>query len=138
MYQQIINIYPVYKDSWTILSAETAEKHVDRSIFKYGQTGIPKEIKVFFHVENLKPGSREGITLLHNNKSYVGEISIDNTARTKLSWGKELNDVINTKLGYCSKYFIEDDRTTDEIVDRPYIKFTRVSDKAYKIELLIK
>jgi hypothetical protein len=138
MQQQIINVYPVFKDSWTLLSDEIAEKQVNKSIFKYGQVCISKEITIFFHVEGLKPGSSKKIELLHGPKSYAAEISVDITSRTRLTWGKELSNVINTKLAYCSKYFIEDDYTTEEIDDRPFIMFTRVSDAAYKMELLIK
>lgn len=59
-----------------------------REIYFGGQTGIPKEMTTFFHVENLEPGSRKKIELLHNNKSYAAEISMDITTKTKLSWGK--------------------------------------------------
>jgi hypothetical protein len=138
MQQQIINVYPVFKDSWTIHSAEIAEKHVDRSIFRYEQAYIPKEITAFFHVEDLKPGSSKKIDLLHSNKSYAAEISVDNTSRARLSWGKELSKVINDKMAYCSKYFIEEDCTTEKIDDRPFIMFLRLSDIKYKVEFLIK
>jgi hypothetical protein len=75
---------------------------------------------------------------LHDNKTYAAEISVDTASRAKLSWGKELNEVINTKLAYCSKYFVEDDCMTEEIDDRPFITFIRLSDIKYKIEFVIK
>lgn len=138
MQQQKIDIYPFYKDSWTIYNSKIAEKHVDRSIFMYGQTRLPKEVAAFLGSADLKHGYSKEIKLSHSNKLYIGEISTDTVGRTKLSWGKELRDVINAKLIYSSKFFIEEDCATDEMMNRPYIKFIKVSDILYKIELLFK
>lgn len=137
MQQQKFDIYPFYKDSWTIYNSKIAEKHVDRSIFMYGQTRLPREVAAFLGVEDLKHGYNKEIKLSHSNTLYIGEISTDITGRTRLSWGKELKDVINSKLIYSSKYFIEEDCSTDEMENRPYIKFIKVSDM-YKIELVFK
>lgn len=58
MQQQIINVYPVYK-----------------------------EITAFFHIEDLKSGSSKKAELLYGDKSYAAEISVDTASRAKLSWG---------------------------------------------------
>lgn len=138
MYQQIIKIYPFYKDSWIIISAKIAEKHIDRSAFIYGQTGIPRDIAHFFHADNLKSGEKIKAYLSFKEKLYDSEITMDITERIKLSWGKELRDEINSKLEFCSKYFIEDNCSTDEIQERPYIRFIKIRENTYKIEFIIR
>lgn len=138
MYQETIKVYPFYKDSWTIVSDKIAEKQVDRSIFKYGQFVIPKYIVYFFEADNLKPGNKNEINLFHSNKLYSADVTMDITEKIKLSFEKELKDVINTELFFCSRCFIEDDYATDEIKNRPYIRFNKVSENLYKIEFLIR
>ena len=138
MYQQIIKIYPFYKDSWIIVNSKIAEKHIDRSSFIYGQTGIPKDIAYFFHADDLKPGEKIKVYLSFKGKLYEGEITMDINERIKLSWWKELRNEINSKLEFCSKYFIDDNCATDEIQDRPFIRFIRIREDTYKIEFIIR
>ncbi|MDP4146978.1 MAG: hypothetical protein Q8936_21310 [Bacillota bacterium] len=131
-------MYPYYKDSWTLVSDKIAEKHVDKSVFKYFQTGIPKEITSFFEINTLGDDSKIQITLIHSNNVYDAVIYIDPKKRAKLLFGKELGSIINKRLTSWSEYFVNKDCTTNEISERPYIRLIKISGIRYNIELTIK
>ena len=48
--------------SWEIISDKIAIKNCDKSFFEHRVSGIPKEIRWFFNVENIQKGERIEIT----------------------------------------------------------------------------
>lgn len=76
--------------SWTILSSTEANKVCDKSVFEYNSSGIPKNVRAFFGVNNLKQRESIRITLIKGVKSFDARITNDPNNRTKISWNKDL------------------------------------------------
>lgn len=81
--------YPIYVNSWKIISTNTALKYLDKSAFIQG-SGIPKVIRNFFEIENMSKGKKKYIELRYKKKIYNGYFHMSNeeNSRTRLFWDK--------------------------------------------------
>ena len=91
--------------SWTIVDENTAIERTDHSLFNNGVTGIPIQIRFFFEVDNMEPGSTKNVTLVLNDKQYNAKIHRDNASskRTRMSWEKQLTNCFNSLFQFVVK-----------------------------------
>lgn len=85
--------------SWEIFNRNTATKQCDKSFFEYNGTGVPKDIKWFFGVENLSQGEKKDISIRFNETSYSAYFTIDKLDRARLFWSKELGEAVSIYKG---------------------------------------
>ncbi len=74
--------------SWTMLNNNTAYKKFDKSLFLHNGTGIPIDIRSFFHLTVIQPGGRKELDLRLDNELFNVVIETDkqNNPRTRLLW----------------------------------------------------
>lgn len=110
-------------DSWTLYSNLVSSKVLDRSAIIYNGTGIPREVRWFFGVEEFQPGDKREIYLLWQGKQYSGYIKMERNERTRLFWrGSKLVSIIEQLF----PEFASKARTTKrKIVDAPVITFLK-------------
>jgi 5-methylcytosine-specific restriction protein A len=74
--------------SWTMINSNTAYKKFDKSLFLHNGTGVPIDIRSFFHLTEVQPGGRKELDLRLNNELYKAVIEMDKqkNPRTRLLW----------------------------------------------------
>ena len=79
-------------DSWEIITKDKARKVCDISFFRYRGSTIPKEIRWFFGVEDIKVGEKKNLLLSFDNFEYDGYIAKANNGvgQTRIFWSNEL------------------------------------------------
>lgn len=83
--------------SWFIIDENFIIKKTDLSVFKSKGSGIPKDIRWFFEVENLSINERLDISLIYNKENYDAYISRESTlGRTRIFWHTDLDKQFNT------------------------------------------
>lgn len=103
--------------SWQILNENIALKKCDLSFFKYGQTGIPKNIAWFFECENLQGGDSKEIKILYKGTEYFWVLHCDRTKskRLNLRWNYEMQKIIQQDCNQgIDEYFLLLRKTRDE------------------------
>lgn len=82
--------------SWTVVSPKVAIKVMDKSALLHNGIGIPIDIRVFFDVEELGKGQNQKVTLIYEDKQYIGNIEFDkmNNPRSRLLWSSSLSGEI--------------------------------------------
>jgi DNA helicase II / ATP-dependent DNA helicase PcrA len=119
--------YPIRASSWKVESKILAFKRVDRSVYLYNESGIPKDILFFFDIEELQAGNKIEIKLSFNGNLYSGQLEIDLTKRAKIRWDKKLGEVVQNAISenvYKYKFH------------RLYMKFEKINSITYNIEFL--
>lgn len=113
--------------SWKIINSDIAIKKTDCSVYKYHGTGIPKDTKWFWNIEDMQKGERRDISLIYNDKKYKAYIKIEssNTMRARMFWSSGLI----RDLGGVHNYL-------NNIDEFPEMRFERYGNDQYKIELL--
>jgi len=91
--------------SWRLVSDSIAEKIMDRSAFIHRETGIPIEVRGFFDAHVLVESESMGITLTYKEVSYEGTIRMSINGRTKMSWHKDLADIIAREFSLVFKSY---------------------------------
>jgi len=86
--------------SWTVISESKASKKVDRSVFLYRMTGIPIEVRSFFEIENLSPGSKRDISLYYHGKEFRASLlmGIQDIPRTRMVWKSDFARLFGGKF----------------------------------------
>lgn len=130
--------YPYFSNSWIIDSETKSTKIIDKSCFKQG-SGIPKDIRKFFRIENLKKGERKHIKLIYKDNYYPAYFLMSNekSPRSRLFWNKEFIDNLNEAFPDYRKCLLNNekyDTISSEIL--PKIQFYKVNEKEYIIDLL--
>jgi 5-methylcytosine-specific restriction protein A len=123
--------YPVLSHSWTVLSKTHAVKKMDRSSFLHKGTGIPKEIRFFFTINEMTDqDSRRKVSLKNDNIFYFGEFQYISDGRTRLLWNKDFAELIATKY---PEHFNACVDGIEENLDFPILKFNRSGVDTYNI-----
>ncbi|GIM28437.1 hypothetical protein CPJCM30710_11030 [Clostridium polyendosporum] len=122
------DIFPIKLFSWTILSQNVFIKAMDRSSFIHHGTGIPREIRQYFNVSDLKQGENKNIVLIHNNVKYYARIEIDNmdSPRSRLFWKVDFANLINSKLPEWYDLYKKND---EPLEDLPQLRFEKLGEK---------
>lgn len=76
-------------DSWEVISGNIIIKNTDISVFKNKGSGIPRGIRWFWKVEDIKYGNKVYITIRYNLNEYKCYIEIDKVNRTRIKWKSE-------------------------------------------------
>ncbi|MCT4509773.1 MAG: hypothetical protein N4A48_13645 [Tepidibacter sp.] len=58
-------VYPHKSNLWCVESPIIAIKTLDKSAFVHKGSGIPKNIRGFFEIQNLNKGEKKGIILIY-------------------------------------------------------------------------
>lgn len=121
--------------SWEIISENVIIKNTDKSVFKEQGTGVPKEIREFFKVQNIKQKEKLFIKILHNSKEYEAYIVMESNdlARTRMYWYKDLSKVLNRYLPNYESYFINKSSDNKSV---PIMRLERKSDFTYKLDVI--
>lgn len=130
-------VYPIEASSWTIYSPSVFVKEMDRSSFIHHGSGVPKEIRQFFGVGNLKKGQVQNIILIHNNITYNARIGLDNidSPRTRLFWKADFANLIKCQLPDWYMYYQNKMETPEE---PPQLRFKKntVNDNTYFVDFI--
>lgn len=114
---KVINSY-----SWFI-DGRYAYKKIDKSVIIYATSGIPKEIRQYFDVENLKLGEKQNIILEYNSVMYSAYIEMQkNLKRTRLLWENDLQKQLLLKIN-------------EQSIGRRLLVFEYVSINHYKLSI---
>ncbi len=96
----------ISKYSWTIYPEKNLFiKKMDKSTFLHHGTGIPKEFKSYFDIENLKIGEKKEIQIKYFGEVMSAHFEIINLDRARLMWGKELREIICSRFPETYDYF---------------------------------
>ena len=106
---------------WRIINDNTVIKKGDKSFFEHRGTAIPKTIKWFFHIEDLKHGVRRSVVLRYQRNDYYGRFEVDSHNRSRLFWHSNLSERFQD-------YYLND--------QFPFVRFLRIQDNIYEVEFL--
>lgn len=86
--------------SWTVISKSKFLKRADRSVFLYGMTGMPVEIRSFFEIEDLLPGDKRDISLFYQDEEFRASLlmGIQDSPRTRMVWKSDFARVLIKKF----------------------------------------
>lgn len=91
------SLYKSY--SWTI-NRGIAEKKLDKSALEYRETGVPKDVCLFFGADKIPAGEKIQIHLVHYSKRFIAYLIKDSTSseRVKLRWDEGMGEFISKFL----------------------------------------
>jgi 5-methylcytosine-specific restriction protein A len=122
--------------SWTIHSDTIAVKKTDRSVFLHHGTGIPKQIRDFFEIADLKPGEKKPIILWHNNNRFHAHLEMTtlDSPRSRMLWRSDFSAVLQSTYPIWFNFF---NVGGVESEDTPSLKFVKrpVTDE-YDVEFV--
>jgi putative restriction endonuclease len=122
--------------SWHIIPNEAAYKRMDKSSFLHRGTGIPIEIRNFFHINSMKVGERRDIILSQGFTEYDAHFEMINekNPRTRLIWESDFQKFIQRKYPKWVDFFethVKHDNTTPILIlqqtgsiEKYIVKFT--------------
>lgn len=121
--------YPVQAFSWVIEDENAALKVLDKSAFLRWGTGIPIGIRPFFIEQEMKPGEKRDVILIHQGKKYSAYITLEaiSTARTRLFWSSDISKLLMIRFPYHYLQFSQDLETESKVI----MKFHRI--EGYKV-----
>jgi 5-methylcytosine-specific restriction endonuclease McrA len=131
--------YPIESYSWTIHSDSIAVKRMDRSSFLHSGTGIPHNIKFFFHVEDLVEEQKQEATLIYRGTAYSAHFQLDaQLQRVRLFWRSDFAALVKETLPEWYAVFADEAEMQGE-KDRPLLRFQRIPDRgsAYEIGFVV-
>lgn len=120
--------------SWEIITDDVAIKRADKSLFLYGVTGIPKEIRSFFLFSNAVMGQSREISVEYDNKVYKAIIEMDNNRnpRSRMFFDSEFKKVIQHEYPQVYESFKLDIKNKD--VELPKLELIRIQDETLVFE----
>lgn len=126
--------FPYESFSWRVISPTTFIKQMDKSCFQYNGSGIPQDIKYFFGIEDLKPGEKRKVLLIHSGKKYDATFTIDlrPSPRARIFWYADFSSMIQQRLPEWAHYFKENDSADDP----PLLRLQRKENNSYEVEIL--
>jgi 5-methylcytosine-specific restriction protein A len=92
--QRYNNSILIKSHTWTVVSKDVAFKELDKSCFEHRGTGIPVEVKGFFHVDNINYGERKEIVLYASSREFKAYITITKSLRTRLFWDVDFSHLL--------------------------------------------
>ena len=122
--------------SWTIHSDTIAVKKTDRSVFLHHGTGIPKQIRTFFGITDLKASEKNPITLWHHNNRYDANLEMTNleSPRSRMLWRSDFATVLQSTYQKWFDFFRLGGVESD---DTPALKFVkRLATNEYDVEFI--
>lgn len=118
--------------SWTLEKNVQAKKVVDKSLYTYGETVIPIEIREFFEIQDYNKGDIVDIKLVFKEKEFSSIIFYENNFnRSRLKFSTELKRNVKASIdeSVCGG---------DYINNKIIIFFIKENSKKYYMELNVK
>lgn len=107
--------------NWTIISDDIVIKRGDKSFFEHRGSAIPKSMKWYFEIENLKYGVRKDVVLRYQGRDFSGRFEVDTHNRSRLFWHSDLGELFNSH--YHNDQF-------------PLIRFSKIDNSTYEVEFI--
>lgn len=122
-------------DSWTIISKDHGIKTIDKPALLHGGTGIPRETRSFFEIEDMTPGENREITLVHKNKKYKGSFNMEkrDSANTRMFWRNNFSELLRETFAEEYKKVIQKEKIDKN--NNARIIFHKVSKTKYIVRL---
>lgn len=127
------NTFPILSFSWVIHSPFFFTKKMDRSAFVHHGTGIPRELRSFFDISDIKFKEKRKVIVKYRNNVFSGFIECDNRDRTRLMWYSEFSAVINRELKNWSLYF-RNNKNCNEIC--PLMQLVKEKRNIYNVQFI--
>ncbi|MCB2291346.1 DUF3883 domain-containing protein [Clostridium sp. CS001] len=124
--------FPILAFSWIIQSPCFFIKKMDRAVFIHHGTGIPREIRGFFNIDNIKSKEKKHLIFRYKENQFKAYIECDNINRTRLMWYSDFAAAINMELPLWGKYFNEFKESQDIY---PEMQIIKESDTVYIIKI---
>lgn len=121
--------------SWRIINKDYAQKVLDKSAFLHRGTGIPIAIRPFFIQGVMAPGEKRPITLLHQGKQYLAQVTLESIeqSRTRLFWNSDFSHLLHKTFPHHYQLYLQDNEPNTNI----YLKFHRISGVAeFRVEFV--
>lgn len=97
--------FPILAYSWIIQTPYLFIKKMDKSVFQHHGTGIPREIRIFFDVNDIKVAEKRDIIIKYKNDYYKAYIECDSMNRTRLLWHSDFANCIKNELTKWCDFF---------------------------------
>lgn len=86
---------PITYYSWEILTPDIAVKHGDISVFRHHGSGIPKQSRWFWGVEDLEYPEKHNLRFRYFGQEYRAYIVNDLRGSSRVFWHQELSRLFN-------------------------------------------
>lgn len=128
------NRFPIKYYSWSVYSDNIATKKMDKSTFLYKGTALPKEMRSYFGVDNLKAGKKKLLSIQYIDKEYKFYIErgSDNLERTRMFWKSDFDKVIRDRYRRLYYQFKND----KEVKETPVLRFIRLASIQYEVQFI--
>lgn len=127
--------YPIESFSWEVLSPSVAVKHMDKSAFLHHGTGIPKEISLFFNLD------QEGLTvprpaiLICGGQVFAAHFQMDTQhSRYRLFWKSDFSGAIKNKFPDFHHAY---SAGANDLTQTPLMRFQKMSENEYTVDLIL-
>lgn len=113
--------------SWTVYDKDIAVKLTDKSIFAYGMSDIPVDIRSFFNISDLSKGQTKQITIIFRDGHFDAKLKRINTpsGQTNIIWKRDFTSLINDIYP-----------NVIENGNYPEIRFEKINDSSYSVSFL--
>lgn len=130
-----VDVKPIsygFYDSWEIISDTVAIKTTDKSVFEHHGTGIPKETRDFWGIDDLQQGEKRFVKLISNDIEYEAYFQRENNElkRIRLFWHSDFEDVLRNTFPDFKRYEYVNDMY-------PLMRFERVDNNVYKVNFIV-
>lgn len=126
--------YLLESHSWRAISDTVAIKLLDKSAFLHHGTGVPRDFKVFFGLDQLSPTEQVNITLIHKNIQYQAHFQMDKKQeRMRLFWRSDFSDLLKDSMPEWYQAFSQG---IEMEADRPEMRFERIAAAEYQVDFI--
>jgi 5-methylcytosine-specific restriction enzyme A len=126
--------YPIESHSWKAISDTVVIKVLDKSAFLHHGSGIPRDFRRFFGLEDFNPGERKDITLNHRGNRFSAHFEMDKALRRmRLFWRSDFSNLIQGSLPELHQAFSQDIEIEAE---RPELRFQKLAETEYLINFI--
>ena len=129
----LLNSFPILAFSWVIQSPYFFTKKMDKSVFLYSNTGIPREIRGFFGAQDIKLKEKKEIIFKHKENFYKAYIECTSSNKARIIWHRDFSSVINNELSQWARYF-RIFKEAEEIY--PEMQLIREEENLYNIQFI--
>lgn len=138
------NIHPIEdlvseikRDSWTIFpNKKLYIKQMDKSSFIHHGTGIPKELRKYFEIDNLNLGKRKNIVLEYMNIRFDAYFELLKTDRSRLMWHADFEEAIIKRFPEIYADFKNEKEDKNSNANLPELRFLFLGDGLYSVEFI--
>lgn len=127
----------IKRDSWTIYPDKKLYiKQMDKSSFIHHGTGIPKELRKYFDINNLNLGGRKSIMLEYKNNRFDAYFELLRTDRSRLMWHADFEDSIIKRFPKIYDDFKNKKRDKYSKTNLPELRFLFLGDGLFSVEFI--